>query len=170
MATMPAFLRRNGAPGELSVLPASAQPAAAGTPVVVRAERSPNRLRALPLEDVFFYCKKIDNSRLVREADPKSAAACWHVIRTACVIIALFAGGYVPQLMGTLDGYKLEALRAEQRRLLDERHNLEWKEAELLNMNRLEQLAKQQNLTPPGPGQVVRLNGKDSSVALNQPR
>ena len=34
---------------------------------------NPFQLRALPQEDVFFYCKKIDNSRLVREADPQVA-------------------------------------------------------------------------------------------------
>jgi hypothetical protein len=159
MATMPAFLRRN----EL--------PSAAGLTATWRAESAPraldkNQLRALPRENVFFYCKKIDNSRLVREADPRSANSCWSAIGGACVVVALLTGVLVPQLMGTLAGYKLEALRAEQRRLGDERHNLEWKEAELLNMNRLEKLAKDQNLTAPTPGQIVRLNGKDTSVAL----
>jgi hypothetical protein len=165
MATLPAFLRRNGAP-ELTAPPMSALFTAASASA--RAERNPNRLRALPQEDVFFYCKRIDNSRLVREADPKSATSCWSAIGGACVVMALLTGVLVPQLMGTLAGYKLEALRAEQRRLADERHNLEWKEAELLNMNRLERLAKDQNLTAPRPGQVVQLNGKDSSVAMNQ--
>jgi hypothetical protein len=159
MATLPAFFRRNDLP------------TAASLPASRRAESAPraldrNQLRALPQEDVFFYCKRIDNSRLVREADPKSAASCWSAIGGACVVMALFTGVLVPQLMGTLAGYKLEALRAEQRRLADERHNLEWKEAQLLNMNRLERLAKDQSLAPPKPGQVVVLNGKDSSVAL----
>lgn len=164
MATMPAFLRRNS-------FDEDGAPAASPAPVTaVRIERNLNRLRALPMEDVFFYCKKIDNSRLVREADPKSANSCWRAIGAACVIVAVLTGGLVPQLMGTLAGYKLESLRAEQRRLADERHNLEWKEAELLNMNRLEKLAKDQNLTAPAPGQIVRLNEKDSSVAMNQPR
>ena len=167
MATLPAFLRRNDLPMATG-LPASSMSApypartAQGLPRAV----DKNRLRALPRENVFFYCKKIDNSRLVREADPKSATSCWSAIGGACVVMALLTGVLVPQLMGTLAGYKLEALRAEQRHLADERHNLEWKEAELLNMNRLEQLAKDQNLTAPMPGQVVRLNTKDSSVAL----
>jgi hypothetical protein len=147
---------------------APAMPHIEYAPVAARVERNPYQLRALPQEDVFFYCKKIDNSRLVREADPKSTASCWHAISGACVVVALLTGVLVPQLMGTLAGYKLEALRAEQRSLADERHNLEWKEAELLNMNRLEKLAKDQNLTAPAPGQVVRLNGKDSSFAMNQ--
>jgi hypothetical protein len=166
MATLPAFLRRTGTPA-MNIAPAiSAR--SHGAAATARLERNPNQLRALPQEDVFFYCKKIDNSRLVREADPRSANSCWSAIGAACVTVALLTGVLVPQLMGTLAGYKLEALRAEERKLADERHNLEWKEAELLNMNRLERLAKDQNLAAPGPGQVVRLNGKDSSVAMNQ--
>lgn len=167
MATLPAFLRRNELPG--MNVPQSMPGAYSTVKNAVHAtarDRNPNQLRALPQENVFFYCKKIDNSRLVREADPKSATSCWSAIGVACVVMSLATGVLVPQLMGTLAGYKLEALRAEQRRLADERHNLEWREAELLNMNHLEKLAKDQNLTAPTPGQVVRLNGKDSSVAL----
>jgi hypothetical protein len=163
MATMPAFLKRTGVP-PMNFAPAIPNPASPAA----RVEKNVNQLRSLPQEDVFFYCKRIDNSRLVREADPKAANSCWSAIGGACVVMALFTGVLVPQLMGTLAGYKLEALRAEQRHLADERHNLEFKEAELLNMNRLERLAKDQNLGAPMPGQVVRLNGKDSSVAMNQ--
>lgn len=160
MATLPAFLRRNSfEEAEVTEAPAAAA-VAIGSPVR-------NRLRPLPMEDVFFYCKKIDNSRLVREADPKSAHSCWSAIGAACVALVLATGGLVPQLMGTLAGYKLESLRAEQRRLVDERQHLEVRQAELLNMNRLEKLAKDQNLVTPGPGQVVQLNGKDSSMAMN---
>jgi hypothetical protein len=130
--------------------------------------RSPFELRALPQEDVFFFCKKIDNSRLVREPDPKSARACWSAIGAAALAVMLIGGVLLPNLMSTLAGYQLEKLRAEERTLIDERHNLEWKEAELLNVNRLERLAKDRNLAPPAPGQLVHLNGKDSSVAMMQ--
>jgi hypothetical protein len=130
--------------------------------------RNPFELRALPQEDVFFFCKKIDNSRLEREPDPKAPTACWSAIGAAALAVALIGGVLLPNLMSTLAGYQLEKLRAEERSLVDERHNLEWKEAELLNVNRLERLAKDRNLTPPAPGQLVHLNGKDSSVAMMQ--
>jgi hypothetical protein len=130
--------------------------------------RNPFELRALPQEDVFFFCKKIDNSRLVREPDPKAPRACWSAIGVAALAVALIGGVLLPNLMSTLAGYQLEKLRAEERTLVDERHNLEWKEAELLNVNRLERLAKDRNLAPPAPGQLVHLNGEDSSVAMMQ--
>src|SRR6185312_13505535 len=125
--------------------------------------RNPYQLRALPQEDVFFFCKKIDNSRLVREADPKAPTACWSAIGVAALAVALIGGVLAPNLMHTLAGYQLEKLRAEQRSLIDERHNLEWKEAELLNVSRLERLAKDSDLATPAPGQLVHLNGTDSS-------
>jgi hypothetical protein len=157
MATLPAFFRRNEeAPGLATRKPAAARP-----------ERDPFELRALPHEDVFFYCKKIDNSRLVREQDPKSRGACWSAIATACGVMVLLAGAMAPALANRISGYELESLKAEQARLLDARRTLEWQEAELLSPSRLERLAVERRLVAPLPGQVVRLDGKgDSAVAM----
>jgi hypothetical protein len=133
----------------------------------VRQERDPFQLRALPHEDVFFYSKKIDNSRLVREEDPRGRGACWSAIGAACAALALLTSVLVPSVAGTLAGYKLESLRAEQQRLRNERRFLDLQEAELLSPSRLEELAKRQNLTTPSNGQVVRLEGKgDGTVAM----
>jgi hypothetical protein len=125
-------------------------------------------LRALPHEDVFFYCKKIDNSRLVRDTDPQARGACWGAIGAACLAVALLTGVLAPSVASTLAGYKMEALRAEERRLLDERRTLELQEAALLSPGRLEKLARNQNLVTPQSGQVVRLdsNKPESSVAM----
>ena len=158
MATLPAFLRRMDTP---------ARAAAGSRPAHLRAERDPFLLRPLPHEDVFFYCKKIDNSRLVREADPQARGACWSAIGAACVALALLVSMLAPSVAGTLAGYKLEALRAEERHLLDQRRVLELQEAELLRPDRLARLAKGQNLVTPVSGQVVRLEPSgDGAVAM----
>jgi len=157
MASLPAFFGRT----EDALGPATRGPAA------VRPERDPFELRALPLEDVFFYCKKVDNSRLVREPDPKSRGACWSAIATASGILILLAGALAPTVANMVSGYELEALRAEARSLQDTSRTLELQEAELLSPVQLERLAKEQNLVAPAPGQVVRLDGKsDSAVAM----
>jgi hypothetical protein len=135
--------------------------------VHARVERHPFELRSLPQEDVFFYCKKIDNSRLVREPDPQSRGACWSAIGAACLMLALLGGVLVPGAGYVFAGYKLEALRSEERRLLDERRGLELQEAALLSPDRLERLAKGQNLVTPLAGQVVHLDAKaDGAVAM----
>jgi len=154
MATLPAFFRRIHETG----LPVSSG---------VKAERDPFQLRALPQEDVFFHCKKIDNSRLVREADPQARGACWSAIGAASVLLVVLTSVLVPNVASTLAGYRLQALRVEERQLLDEKRTLEVKEAELLSPQRLETLAQGQNLVAPLPGQIVRLNAKgDSAVAM----
>jgi hypothetical protein len=158
MATLPAFLRKTDDPS--AALPGR-------RPAPVRAERDPYQLRALPHEDVFFYSKKIDNSRLVREADPRSRNACWSAIGGAGLVLVLLTGVLAPSVANTLEGYKLESLRAEQRRLLNERQVLQLEEAEMLRPDRLETLAKRQDLVTPTTEQVVHLEGKgDSAVAM----
>jgi hypothetical protein len=129
-----------------------------------RVERADSRLRALPLEDVFFYCKKIDNSRLVRETDPAARGTCWRAIGVASLVLVLLTGVLVPNFAGTVAGYRIETLRAEQSRLADERRTLELAEAELVSPQRLQILAEDHNLVKPAPGQVVHLNREPDGV------
>src|SRR6202163_157352 len=154
MATLPTFFRRTEAP---------ANPVMAARPVGARmkrdSERDPFQLRALPNDDIFFYCKKIDNFRLVREADPQGRGACWSAIGAACVLVALLTSAFFPTVATTLAGYKLEALRAEERHLLAERRSLDLQEAELMSPARRDRLAKEDNLVTPVSGQVVHLDG-----------
>ncbi len=96
MATMPVTFRGVQAPAHSE----------SRRPVQMRVERSPFELRALPQEDVFFYCKKIDNSRLVREHDPKAHGACWSAVGGAALILALLGGVLFPNVASTLAGYK----------------------------------------------------------------
>src|SRR5215469_15412762 len=132
-----------------------------------RPVADPYQLRTLPQEDVFFYSKRIDNSRLEREADPKARGACWSAIGAACLGLVLLTSVLVPHAATTLSGYKLESLKAEERRLLNERRVLELQEAEMLSPSRLEKLANNQNLVTPASGQTVHLEGKgDGKVAL----
>lgn len=157
MATLATFFRR---------FEAEAAPETGARPAL-RVEPDPYRLRALPNEDVFFYLKKIDNTRLVREADPKSRHQCWSAIGAACVAVALLTTIMMPAVGGTMAGYKIQELRAEEQRLLDERRVLDLEEARLLSPVHLQELAAQRQLVAPAPGQVIHLNPKgDGSLAL----
>lgn len=162
MATLPAFLKRNEAPAE-----ATHATGAATRTHRMRPVRDPFQLRALPHEHLFLYNKRIDNSRLVREADPKARGACWSAIGAACVLAVLLTSAFAPSVGTTIAGYKLEALRSEERRLLEEHRGLDLQEAELLSQARLDQLARQNNLLTPSTGQVVHLEGKpQGAVAM----
>jgi hypothetical protein len=158
MATLPAFLRTMDVPVRTETVPRRA---------ALRAERDPFLLRALPHEDVFFYSKRIDNSRLVREADPQARGACWSAIGAASVALVLLTSLLAPSVAGTLAGYKLESLRAQEQKLLTERRVLELQEAALLRLDRLEKLARAQNLVAPRSEQIVHLEPTgDAAVAM----
>jgi hypothetical protein len=159
MATLPAFMKR-------TEMPAGPRSATVRTDAA-RFERDPFELRALPHEDVVFFCKKIDNSRLVREADPRAKGTAWTAIGAASVTLALLTLVIVPNVANTVAGYKLEALRSEASRLADERHGLELKEAELLSPERLDKLAQGQHLVTPGSSQIVHLDSRgEGKVAM----
>lgn len=168
MATLPAYLTKTEAVAHAIREGAAGHRLKPDGPEPLRPVRDPYQLRVLPCEDVFFYSKKIDNSRLVRQADPRARGACWSVIGAAFLVLVLLTGVLAPGAASTLAGYKLEALRAEERRLLDQRRVLDLRQAELVSPGRLEALAKGQNLVIPAAGQTVRLELKDGSLAMNR--
>jgi hypothetical protein len=162
MATLPAFFKKNedpaGAPRGVDAATRNNR---------MRAVRDPFQLRALPHEHLFLYNKRIDNSRLVREADPRSRGACWSAIGAATGLAVLLTIAFAPSVATTIAGYKLEALRIEERRLLEEHRGLDLQEAELLSPERLDRLARENNLVAPSSEQVFHLEGKpQGAVAM----
>ncbi len=158
MAMLAALLRK----------PAPAVAGAERTGLVAVPARAP-RLRPLPNEDVYFFSKRIDNSRIVREDNPQARGECWSAIGAGCAIVALVVSMLVPKLGGILIGYQIQALQQEHQRLLDERANLIVEEAALTSPDRLGQLAGSRGLSlvKPEPGQIVHLNSKaDGALAL----
>jgi hypothetical protein len=163
MATMPALFKKNQAPMERVLMERTLMERTTGEAANsgrVRADRDPFQLRDLPHESVYLYCKKIDNSRLVREADPKAPGACWSAIGAAGVLAVLLTTAFAPTVGTTIAGYKLEELRIQERQLIEERRVLELQQAELLSPAHLDQLARDNNLVEPAAGQVFHLEEK----------
>lgn len=162
MATAPQYFETNEQPEQTET--------ASGRQSAPREGRDHFELRPLPFEDVYIYCKKQDNSRLVRQADPRAGGKCLSVIGAAGVILVLLGGVVWPNVANTVAGYKLEALRVEAQKMADEERVLQLQEAELLSPDRLEKLAQEQNLVTPTANQVVHLENKgDPKVAMLKP-
>ena len=126
-------------------------------------------LRAFPNEDIYFFAKRIDNSRVVRQADPKAGRVCWKMIGSVGVAALLLIGVLLPSAYALLAGYQIQSLKEEARRLESQQASLELAEAELLSPARMEELARRQQFIDPEPQKVVYLDSKDgSSLALNQ--
>ena len=132
----------------------------AGRPDVIRAQDDPFLLRALPNDDIYFHAKKIDNSRVVRQADPGARGECWSAVGAAAVLLVLGASIIAPNAGSVLAGYRLEALKQERQTLINEKRDLEVREAGLLSPGRLNELAQARSLASPGSDQVIHLDAQ----------
>lgn len=136
-----------------------------------RGQTKPNAtapLRVFPGEDVYFYVKRIDNSRVVRQADPKAGRVCWKMIGSVGAAALLLIGVLLPSAYGLLAGYQLQSLKNEAKGLASQQASLEMQEAQLLSPARMEELARMQQFIDPEPQKVVYLDSKDGpAMALN---
>lgn len=130
----------------------------------IRRARSMNAeldvLRPFPNEEIWLFRKVVDNSALVREADPEAGRRCrrWIALTAAATLVAALC--LWPRVEGTIAGYRIEALKQERETLLAQRAALDAAEAKLLDPRRLQELARIQQLVDPAPSQIVHLNSE----------
>ena len=126
-------------------------------------------LRTFANEDIYFFVKRIDNSRVVREADPEARGTCWKLISSVVAAVVLVIFVLLPSAYGLLAGYQIQNLRQEGERLGTEQSSLELAEARLLSPARMEELARlQQFIDPPATKVVYLENAQSGTVAMNK--
>lgn len=125
-------------------------------------------LTGLPNDDVYFYSKRIDNSRLVRQADTQVKGE-WSAIAAAGAAALLIGGIMIaPGVAGIMDSYKIQELKHEQEALRIELRKVDVAEEKMLSAASLNAMASQHNLVRPGADQVIRLQPKNEhSFAMN---
>jgi hypothetical protein len=108
----------------------------------------------------FYFQKNIDNSRLVRMADPQRRRE----VRMFSAVVAVFfmlAMFYTWQHFRSIEyGYQIEAQKTEHDRLVEMNRTLKLEEAGLRDPGRIDVLARRMDLEPPRPGQVIRLDSE----------
>lgn len=131
------------------------------------AERSDAyKLRAIPNEDVYLHFKRIDNSRVVRQPDPKARARDWKLLGAAGIAATALIVVLLPSASSLIAGYQLSNLQQEHERLVGERARLELEEARLVSPERLQELADMQNFVDPARERTVYLpKAADNSLA-----
>ena len=139
----------------------------AGAPPAVWTRNDSTRLRPLANEDVYLFVKRIDNSAVVRAADPTARRARSRTVATGFIAAMLVIAGLVPAAYNTMAGFTLQNLRQEQSRLKQQEAQMDLAEAKLLNYDRLEKLAKSLKMVEPDPTQVQFLEGKTKAEARN---
>ena len=149
MASLATFVNRFVGISEL----VEARPA-----VWTRAETP--RLRPIANEDVYLFVKRIDNSSVVRAANPAARRARNNSVATGFVAAMLVIAGLVPAAYNIMAGFTLQDLRQEQDRLKQQEARLYLDESQLLSYERLEQLSKSLKMIDPEPEQVQVLESK----------
>lgn len=147
---------------------AGAERSAAATRKAAPGREASIPVRVFPNEDIYFFVKRIDNSRLVRQADPRARGDCWKMIGSAGIAAMLLIGVLLPSAYGLLAGYQIQSLKEEAKHLAAEQASLELQEAKLLSPARMEELARIQQFVDPEAQKVVYLDSKNgSAVAMN---
>lgn len=122
-------------------------------------------------EGVVLLGKPVDNSRVVRQVDPRSRREIWLLM----LLVALLAAGlglYAwPALEIRRAGQDSVELYREKERLLEEKRKLQLEKAALENLARVEAIASHElGLRPPVPEQSIvvelpRPLPKDTTIA-----
>jgi cell division protein FtsB len=126
-------------------------------------------VRSFPNDDIWHHRKFIDNSRLVRQADPQAGKAAWKMIGSVGMAALLLICVLLPGAYNLLAGYQLQTLKAENYQLRSEQAALEVQASQLTSPARIQGLAREQNFSEPDAQSIVYLESKDgSSVAMDR--
>ena len=113
--------------------------------------------RYLPGAPEIYFNKTIDNTRLVRVADPKRRREL-ALFTFALTMLTLFTFMYLWQHFSSIEyGYKIEALRSQRDQLTDVNKTLRLEEASLKDPERIDAIARRMGMQMPVAGQVQHM-------------
>ena len=103
----------------------------------------------------FTFTKNFDNSRLVKAPDPARTRQI-RLFSAACTILLSLFMVYGLQHFSAIEGgYRIESEKQLREQLREENRELRLSEAQLTQPGRIDELAREQGLAEPQPGQVV---------------
>ena len=123
------------------------------------------RLRPLPNEDVYLFVKRIDNRAVVRAADPAARRARARSMVMGLLTALMLVAGLAPAAYSRIEGRHISELRQRQAELQSQHKQLELKEADLVNVERLRKIAKEFGFVDPTAGSLEYLEGKNKAEA-----
>lgn len=116
------------------------------------------KLRTIPNEDVYFFSKQIDNSRLVKAGDPAARRRAVGMTAVGLSVVVVVILLLAPRVMNLFAGMQIQALEESRRKLVVEHDAMELEESRLMDPKRMNALAREHNFVEPSPQQVFYLN------------
>jgi hypothetical protein len=124
------------------------------------------RLCVAGITPEFYFHKTIDNSRVLKVADPRRRREI-RVFSAGVAALFLLLMTYAWQHFRSIEyGYRIEVQKSERDRLAEVNRSLKSEEATLRAPGRIAPLARQMGLDSPEPGQVFRLDGDLNSAVI----
>lgn len=121
--------------------------------------------RAMGATPEIYFAKQIDNSRLVKFADPARSREMVMFAMSLVLLFGMFMV-YAWQHYSAIEyGYANESLRSQRDTLLEANRQLNLEEASLQQPARIDELARQMGLQAPVAGQVVSMTPPDNGDA-----
>jgi cell division protein FtsL len=105
-----------------------------------------------------FFTKTIDNSRLVKVADPRRRREMM-VFGGSLALLFLLVMTYGWQHFSSIEyGYKIEAVKAQCDQVTEANRTLRLEQASLRDPERIDQMARSMGMQAPQAGQVQRMD------------
>lgn len=125
--------------------------AAVGRAARAGLSRRPVSSRPLPMENVYFHVKKLDNSNLRRRSDPKDKVVWSRLVVGGMLGLVMMILTFAPRPLLRQSGYRLEKLSEKHEALVEIQDQLRVRQARLSDLRRVVDLAGRQGLeqTPP---------------------
>jgi cell division protein FtsL len=121
------------------------------------SNQGPAVRRYLPGAPEIYFNRTIDNTRLVRVADPERRREL-ALFTFALTMLTLFTFMYLWQHFSSIEyGYKIEALRSQRDQLTDVQKTLRLEEASLKDPERIDAIARRMGMQMPVAGQVQHM-------------
>ena len=133
------------------------------------AEQAERRRRARTPE--YHFTRSIDNSRLVKAADPVRAREMQFFSVAVAMLFSLIMVYGLQHFSAIESSYRVESEKQTLEQLREENRQLRLSEAELTQPGRIDQLSRPLGLVAPQPGQIVYPSAAAGAPALaqNQP-
>lgn len=147
----------------------------AGRDVRAGLSRRSAAVAALPMEDVCFYVKEIDNSRLRRKVDPSDKRMMGRLIVLGIAAVVFCLTSFGPVAAKRQSGYRLQSLNNQYQKLKVVNSQLKDHQAKLSNVQRVQKLAKARGLASAPPeryawqDRAITPSSGGSELARNHP-
>ncbi|MBV9669721.1 MAG: cell division protein FtsL [Acidobacteriales bacterium] len=113
-----------------------------------------------------FFAKRIDNSRVVKMADPQRAREIRLFSMAGALFFVVFLVYSWQHFRAIEYSYRIESQRTSRDRLLEDGRKLNLEQARLRDPERIDVIARRMGMVAPTPGQMVPLDPSAESQTV----